>query len=122
MKHRLFMAAIGSSLLLAACEKNNEGAGNKSANVTCQITTTERSSQLGTANTTGSTGSANRTDGITITWTGGYVTTSEIKFEAKGDDNKVEFKSKAVQQIDLFDAVATIGSIPVVPGTYEKIE
>lgn len=123
MKYSLLIAAvIGSSVLVGGCKKNNDKVEDEtSSNVAYHITTINRSSELGRIITGEEAGATNRTAGTTITWTDGYVTTSEIKFEAKGD-NKVEFKSKAVQRVNLFDAIASIGSIAVFPGTYDKIE
>jgi hypothetical protein len=115
--HYLIALVTASSLFFSACNKNDKVTN---SNVTYQITT-EGSSQSGRVSTADDAGS--RTEGLAITWTGGYINTSEIKFEAKGDNN-IEFKSKAVTYIDLFDAanaIAAIGDIEVVPGTYEKI-
>lgn len=115
----LFALVTASSLLFAGCSKNDDGSGDQTASsVRYQITTS------GGGNPNGRIGTTAKTEGFSITWTGGYINTSEIKFEAKGE-NKVEFKSETVKHIDLFsaiDAISTIGSIPVVPGTYEKIE
>lgn len=114
----LFALVTASSLLFAGCSKNDDGDGDQTSNVTYQITTS------GGGNPSGRIGTTAKTAGVSIIWTGGYINTSKIKFEAKGE-NKVEFKSESVKHIDLFDAVnaiGTIGSIPVVPGTYEKIE
>lgn len=115
----LFALVTASSLLFAGCSKNDDGVGDQtSSNVTYQISTS------GNGNPTGRTSAIAKTEGFSIIWTSGYINTSEIKFEAKGD-NKVEFKSESVKHIDLFsaiNAISTIGSIPVVPGTYEKIE
>jgi major membrane immunogen (membrane-anchored lipoprotein) len=119
MKNQFLLAfATVSALLFSGCTKNDdETADQNSSNVTYQVTATNRNNQLDRI-TTG------RTQGFSITWTGGYINTSEIKFEAKGD-NKIEFKSNAVRHIDLFDAanaIGAIGDIAVAPATYEKIE
>ena len=121
MKYKFFPAVlIAGAFAFAGCKKNNDDGPQGRSSVTYQITTSGRSNALGTANLGENTSSTNRTNAGSITWTDGYITVSEIKFEAKGD-NKIEFKSKVVRQIDLFDAIATIGDIDVIPGTYEKI-
>jgi hypothetical protein len=114
----LIATVIGGSLFFASCKKDKESVQDS---VTYQITPTGTSSTPGRVNTSEYTGSSGRIEGDLLTWTDGYITTSEIKFEAKGD-NKVEYKSKVTRQIDLFDAIATIGDITVPAGNYEKIE
>lgn len=116
----LIATVICGSLFFSSCKKDKESA-HDSSTVTYQITPTGISSTPGRLNTSGYTNSSGRIEGDLLTWTDGYITTSEIKFVAKGD-NKVEYKSKVTRQIDLFDAIATIGDITVPPGTYEKID
>jgi hypothetical protein len=126
MKYQFLLAAVtATSLFFSSCTKNDdEAADQTSSNVTYQIAATGHTNQLAGINAGEEVSTSGRTQGFAITWTGGYINASEIKFEAKGD-NKVEFKSETIKHIDLFDAIdaiGTIGNIAVVPGTYEKIE
>lgn len=54
-------------------------------------------------------------------FTQGQATVSEIKFDAKGDD-KLEYRSKTVRTVNLFDPLTTIGALAVPYGTYQKIK
>jgi hypothetical protein len=122
MSNKFFLAAIiVSSLAITSCNKNHDEATPQSSDITYQLTTTGSSSVPGRLGTDATTASTERIESGSLVWTSGYITTSEIKFKAHGDD-KLEYKSKAVQRIDLFNAIATLGSITIPAGTYKKID
>ena len=58
----------------------------------------------------------------TLMWNSGTARATEIKFEAENQSSEVEYKSMAVQQVDLFSSVATIGNIQIPAGTYKEVE
>jgi hypothetical protein len=123
MRHTFLIAsAIGCSVLLTNCKKESDNnSSNDSSAITYQLTTSGSTSSLGRVDVSDNT--ASRVEGAFVTWTGGYITASEIKFAARGGGNgKVEYKSKVVQRISLFDAIATLGTIVVPPANYKKIE
>lgn len=59
----------------------------------------------------------------TITWTTATANTTMIKFEAKKDNNEIEFKSSVAQQLNLLAPIASsLGNITLPAGTYSEVE
>ncbi|MDB5229816.1 MAG: hypothetical protein JWN76_621 [Chitinophagaceae bacterium] len=60
--------------------------------------------------------------GANITWTAGTASVSYVKFEAKkSDSTKIEIKSDANVQVDLF-APVNMAVVNLVAGVYKKVE
>lgn len=105
MKLKIFsILAVSALFFLAGCQKKNERTGSAFS-----IKTTERSAIVG------------RTTG-TVTWTSGYVSATEIEFEAEKNGTELEFKSEARQRIDLFSPLSTLGFVTIPPGLYKEVE
>ncbi|HSN08819.1 MAG TPA: hypothetical protein VLS85_07265 [Hanamia sp.] len=119
MKTKLIsMTAIAAVTLIFGCKKANNSNSN---GVSYQLKTTNRSTAL--AFSSGNTlTSAARVAGGTITWTSGYASAEEIKFEAEGSDSHVEFHSETPQKIDLFSPLASLGNINIPTGVYDTAQ
>lgn len=117
MKTKLIsMTAIAAVTLIFGCKKANSPNG-----VSYQLKTTNRSTSL--AFSSGNTPtSAARLQGGTITWSSGYASATEIKFEAEGSENHVEFQSETPQKIDLFSPLASLGNINIPTGVYDTAQ
>lgn len=113
-----FFATALLIILLFSCKKNNESSG-----ITYKIKTTNRSTTVNRANqvSPGDVNIIGRTMGI-ITWTSGFASATEIQFEAENENSEVEFESEARQRINLFSPLATLGNIPLPPGSYKEVE
>ena len=107
MKTQLLLSFIAATTLITGCKKNNN---NGTAGIIYQLQTTNRSSVIA------------RTTSGNIVWTSGSAYATEVKFEAKKDNNEVEFKSQTAQLIDIFLPVATLSTITLNPGTYSEVE
>ena len=123
MKRIVYLSTI-CCILLLSCKKDSQTENQLDIpQVIYEMTTTERSTILGRTGSGHSGLSATNDVAISnIVWTGGYANVDEIKFQAKGDNDEVEYKSKVDRTIDMFNAVALLGSIAVPPGEYKKIE
>ena len=113
--HKLFLLTALSGALFS-CKKENTSS---SSTLAYQVTTTNRSYTIARL--------ANTDPGARVTtaglqWTSGTASANLLKFEAKTSSNETEFKSNIQQQIDLFAAAASFGSISIQPGTYAEIE
>lgn len=113
MKSILFSAAVISTVLFSACNKDKRYEANGGQ--------TQLAYQLQVANA--ATSSQQRSTAGTIVWTSGFANPVKIKFEAKQDNSKLEYEAKNVGTIDLFapDAI-TFGNFTLSPGTYNEIE
>lgn len=60
--------------------------------------------------------------GASVQWTAGFANTVEIKFKAKNNNVKIEYKSEAQQRVNLFSTLSTLGVVTVPAGTYEDLE
>ena len=60
--------------------------------------------------------------GAAVQWTAGFANTAEIKFKAKNNNVKIEYKSEAQQRVNLFSTISTLGVVTVPAGTYEELE
>ncbi len=119
MKTKLIsMTAIAAVTLIFGCKK----AGNSNANaVAYQLKTINRSTAL--AYSPGSTiNPIARVAGGSISWTSGYASAEEIKFEAEGSDSHVEFHSETPLKIDLFAPLASLGNINIPTGVYDTAQ
>ena len=96
-----------TSLFSISCKKSSTS----SSHVKYQFQTTNRSSVIIASATSGN-----------LEWTSGFGSATEIKFEAKSNNQEAEFKSEVPQRIDLFSSVVTLGNITLTPGTYSEVE
>jgi hypothetical protein len=109
--YKVSCALILSGLFLfSACKKDSGGSSQSSFKY--KLTTTNRSTVV------------NRLETGNVTWTSGYGSANQVKFEAKNSSGtQVEYKTSVSQKIDLFASVATIlGTITLPAGTYTEIE
>jgi hypothetical protein len=118
MKTKLIsMTAIAAVTVIFGCKK----ASNSTANgVSYQLKTINRSTAL--AYSSGSTLAPARVAGGSVTWTSGYASAEEIKFDAEGSDSHVEFHSETPQRIDLFSPLASLGDLNIPTGVYDTAE
>ncbi len=111
MKHFfLSLLVIGGIATLTSCEKETEKVDKPTTTLNYKLTADTKVAQFGVND-----GRDVGTEEFeSFKWTGGSVGVSDIKFEAKADDNnKLEFKSSVDQRFDLYDAWASIGSVEV---------
>lgn len=101
----LLLAAFIATASLFSCKKAIQKSG-----IAYQFKTTNPSSPIA------------RMQSGTITWSSGYASSKEIKFEAEDSAGHVEFKSEAAQKIDLFSPLSSLGNITVAPGSYYEVE
>ena len=102
----LSTAIAVSTLFFISCKKESKSA----SAINYQLKTSNPSAVI------------SRTTAGNMLWTSGYGYATEIKFEAKSSNIKVEYKSLMAQRIDLFSAVASLGNITLPPGTYSEVE
>lgn len=105
----LSTAIAVTTLFFISCSKNSNSANSASA-IKFQLQTTNRSAVIA------------RTAAGNIQWISGYGSATEIKFEAKINNQAVEHKSQNAQKLDLFSAITTLGDITLSPGTYSEVE
>ena len=111
---KVAVLAVTFPLIFLSCKKDNATNNPTSkSTIKFQLQTTNRSSVV---NRVAVTTAGN------IVWTSGSAFASEIKFEAESNNQKVEFKSETPQHIDLFSPIATLGTINLPAGTYDKVE
>ena len=110
-KRILFSITLATPLFFIACKKNKDSLSATSS-FKYKLTTTNRNSIVA------------RIAGGNVLWTSGYASATQVKFEAKKSDNsQVEFKSSAMQHIDLFASlVPVIGNISLPADTYKEVE
>ncbi len=103
----LLSCAIAIMLVVfTGCSKDK----NSASAIKYQLQTTNRSTTI------------SRTQTGNIKWTSGYGSATEIKFEAKMNNQEIEYESKIAQKLDLFSSITTLGSITLTPGTYSEVE
>jgi len=94
------------ALTLNGCKKD---VANGNAGIEYNLQTTNRSSIV------------QRTNAGNIQWTSGHGSVTEIKFEAKSNNIKTEFRSDIPYHIDLFSGITSIGNISLPAGTYDEV-
>lgn len=118
MKKILFgLMGIAGLAVLSSCEKSEKEISEPASSVNFKFMATNDDNIFGMNP---------ERDAVTeetgvFTWTGGTAYVDLIKFEAKGDE-KLKFKSTVDQNVDLFAAWASLGSIQVPVGTYQNVE
>ncbi len=105
-KFLLITVIAVTTLFFVSCKKSS----NSASGIKYQLQTTNRSAVIA------------RTTSGNLQWTSGFGSATEIKFEAKTNNNEAEFKSEVPQHIDLFSSVVTLGNITLTPGTYTEVE
>ena len=113
-----FATLFCSALLFTACSKDENSSG------------AELTYKLEPTNLTASVGSGISESGLTVkinsnsslTWNGGYVTISQLIFEAKKDNSEIEYKLPKKTTIDFFQENHEFGSVKIAPGTYDEVE
>ncbi len=108
LKSILPFAVFISVLIFVSCKKSSTG----TSSFKYKLATTNRSNVVG------------KTESGNVTWTSGYASANQVKFEAKNSSNvEVEYKSSTAQHIDLFSSLASVlGTITLPAGTYTEIE
>ena len=101
----LLLTALIITFSFFSCKKAAQQSG-----IAYQLKTTNRSYSVA------------RMQSGTISWTSGYASAKEIKFEAEDSAGHVEFKSEAIQKIDLFAPLSSLGNVTVAPGFYYEVE
>lgn len=118
MKTKLIsMTAIAAITLIFGCKKTNNP-----NEVSYQFKTINPSASLAYSTGNPSIMSPVGVQGGTVTWTSGYASATEIKFEAEGSGNHVEFQSETPQKIDLFSPLASLGNINIPTGVYDTAQ
>jgi hypothetical protein len=111
MKYNKLVSVLVFSgiVFFAACKKDN---GTSQSSFKYKLTTTNRSNVV------------NRLETGNITWTSGFASANQVKFEAKNSSGtQVEYKTSVSQHIDLFTSLASVLGIVSLPaGTYSEIE
>lgn len=101
----LLLTSFIVAFFLFSCKKASRQSG-----IAYQFKTTNPSSALA------------RTQSGTVTWTSGYASSKEINFQAENGSGEVEFKSEALQKIDLFSPLTSLGNLTIAPGVYSEVE
>ncbi len=118
MKHLLTIAAM-LQLTLLSCKKESDTQSSTPSSFTFQLSTVNRTTTISRVNSESIIG---RTVAANLQWTAGTATASELKFEAMNASGEVEFKQRVTQQINLFSAASTLGSVSIPPGTYTEVD
>jgi hypothetical protein len=120
----LFLFPFAASVLLVSCKKNAQDIPspgvNGNSSVAFKLKATNTSSVVN--RTTSVLSTADKTTSVSIQWTAGSASATEIKFEGKKQGSEVEFKSKVNQTVDLFNLSSSLGSISIPSGTYSEVE
>ncbi|MBL7720226.1 MAG: hypothetical protein JNL72_15425 [Flavipsychrobacter sp.] len=113
MKTTLLLSAGLAALTLAAsCKKEKRYDANNGQ--------TQLAYQVSIENPSSSTA---RSTAAIITWNSGFANPSMVKFEAKQENSKLEYKATNTGQIDLFSPdPMTFGNFTLGPGMYKEIE
>ncbi len=108
---KLLMTGAAALLILGSCKKS----GTDDAPASSMQFQLKAANPLVVVNIVAGPGS--------ILWTSGSAVATQVKLEAKQNTNQLEFKSSAVQQIDLFASVITgLGNVVIPAGTYTQVE
>ena len=108
---KLLMTGAAAILILGSCKKS----GTDDAPASSMQFQLKAANPLVVVNIVAGPGS--------ILWTSGSAVATQVKLEAKQNTNQLEFKSSAVQQIDLFASVITgLGNVVIPAGTYTQVE
>ena len=119
MKTRLIsMTAIAAMTLIFGCKKAN----NNSNGVSYQIKTINPTATIAYTSGNPSIMSPVGVQGGTITWSSGYASATEVKFEAEGSGNHVKFQSETPVKIDLFAPLSSLGNISIPTGVYDTAQ
>lgn len=112
---KLFIPVVYMIVLIAtSCKKEN----NTSGVVSYQLKPMNYTAALvGTAKGGTAISSVN-----SITWTAGNIIISEIDFEAKKENLKIEYESKKIVNVNLLNLSSTLGDVSIPYGTYEEVE
>jgi hypothetical protein len=112
---KILFPAIAITGLLGSCskEKDTVSPGTDHSGMTYELRAANNSASI----------SQRTTAGGTVVWNSGYAYPKEIKFEAKSQNDKIEYKSRNTGRIDLFaPSPMGFGSFVLPPGTYKEIE
>ena len=115
MKKKLLVPALMMfAIAVTSCNKD-QGEGGK---VSYRIKPVNSSATLIGAAKDGNTISG----ASTVSFTSGSMIISEIDFEAENKNVEIEYESKQVVTVDLFNLSPILGSISIPDGTYEEVE
>jgi hypothetical protein len=111
----LLCATAASQIFFTSCKKSNDLPATATSGINYELKATNSVATINQRLESPQSG--------TLIWTSGTGSASLIKFEAKTNNNKVEFKSKALQSINLFTAINNkLGNITLPAGTYDEVE
>jgi hypothetical protein len=111
----LLFATAASQIFFTSCKKSNDASLTASSGINYELKATNSVATINQRLESPQSG--------TLMWTSGSGSASLIKFEAKTNNNKVEYKSKSLQSIDLFNAINNkLGNITLSPGSYDEVE
>jgi hypothetical protein len=111
----LLFATAASQIFFTSCKKSNDVSLAASSGINYELKATNSVATINQRLESPQSG--------TLMWTSGSGSASLIKFEAKSNNNKVEYKSKSLQSIDLFNAINNkLGNITLPPGSYDEVE
>lgn len=112
---KLFIPVVFMSALIAtSCKKENNTSGVVSYHLKPMNYT---AALMGASKGSNTISSAN-----SLTWTAGNMIISEIDFEAKKEKLKIEYESKKIVNVNLFDVSPALGDVSIPDGTYEEVE
>ena len=106
---KIFSGALliaSAALIMTGCKKDN----NDPSGITYKLQTSNRTTYVA------------RVEAGNIQWTSGFGNASEVKFEAKGTNGEIEYKSSTQQHINLFSGISTLGNLTLPAGTYREVE
>jgi hypothetical protein len=123
MKSGTLLSAAFIGLMLTSCSKDNgtvtpdpalgTGSTSKEAAMVYELQATNTSSGV----------TQRTTAGGMLRWTSGTANPTQVKFEAKSKDTKIEYKSNSMGQVDLFaPSPIGFGGFMLPAGTYKEIE
>lgn len=98
------MLALAGTLIFASCTKDDTN-GNA---LSYQLQTTSHATALQNSTSV-------------VAWTSGSAFVKEIEFEAESEDKEIEYQAQINKRVNLFDPIATLGTIHVPAGFYEEI-
>jgi hypothetical protein len=111
----LLFAIAATQILSTSCKKSNDLSVTGSSGINYELKATNSTTVINQRTSSPLAG--------TLVWTSGLGSASLIKFEAKSNNSKVEYKSNSLQHIDLFSSVnSKLGNITLPAGAYNEVE
>jgi len=115
MKKLLIPVALMSALIITSCKKDSSSSGGGVVSYRLQPSSFS-------ATLLGATKGNTISGASSVTWTSGSMIISEIDFEAEKENLEIEYESKQVVNVNLFDLSPVLGNISIPDGTYDEVE